>query len=254
MATLYLIAIFLLTIQFTTAWRTTAPRMQRLMLRSLATADPIESFSAGERFIFSLFSRSVAKELKLVETPNSYNRTIEHIHKFASDATANPETIHNRSKRILVDLFPRGLLTMYKASIGKYFPKLSAWMNLLATKWTTQWLMGPSHIMETRADNRNGTKLLQHHLHIEKCRFLETSGCIKTCTHACKVPTEKFFMEEMGLPVAVKPNFTDYSCKFVFGEIPASWDQDETIRRSCLSECSMKANSSDCLCSRPINK
>jgi low affinity Fe/Cu permease len=94
---------------------------------------------------------------------------------------------------------------------------------------------------------------------VEKCRFLEEAGCVRTCLHACKIPTQRFFLEgiyiwiivsityafwlglfvlrtiyrqnyetifhvvilsihhhhleEMGLPVTLNPNMTDYSCK-----------------------------------------
>ena len=50
---------------------------------------------------------------------------------------------------------------------------------------------------------------LQQGLLVEKCRFLESSGCVQTCLHACKVPTQRFFLEEMGLPVTLRPNMTD---------------------------------------------
>lgn len=38
--------------------------------------------------------------------------------------------------------------------------------------------------------NSSGTSLL-----VEKCLFLEQSGCIQTCIHACKIPTQRFFLE-----------------------------------------------------------
>ena len=60
----------------------------------------------------------------------------------------------------------------------------------------------------------DGTMALQQGLLVEKCRFLESSGCVQTCLHACKVPTQRFFLEEMGLPVTLRPNMTDlrYIC------------------------------------------
>ena len=45
---------------------------------------------------------------------------------------------------------------------------------------------------------------------VEKCRFLESAGCARTCLHACKIPTQRFFLEEMGLPVTMLPNMTDF--------------------------------------------
>ena len=70
------------------------------------------------------------------------------------------------------------------------------------THFTTKWLMGPSEVVE-------GNVLL-----VERCRFLETSGCVRTCVQACKSPTQDFFFEEMGLLVALKPNFTGMNDAF----------------------------------------
>lgn len=68
--------------------------------------------------------------------------------------------------------------------------------------------------------------------------FLEASGCIKTCTHACKIPTQRFFNEHMGVPVTLKPNLTDYSCKFEFGIEPLKIEDDtELLSHPCLSIC-----------------
>ena len=44
-----------------------------------------------------------------------------------------------------------------------------------------------------------------------------------------KVPTQRFFLEEMGLPVALRPNMTDYSCRFEVG--PSA----TTAQRPCHS-------------------
>jgi len=100
---------------------------------------------------------------------------------------------------------------------------------------------------------------------IEKCRFLETSGCVQTCINACKVPTQNFFKEEMGLDVTLQPNITDYrylltttnttiiintfinSCKFLFGIAPTSIDNDPISLSPCLSICKQNKNKNICL-------
>ena len=67
---------------------------------------------------------------------------------------------------------------------------------------------------------------------VEKCRFLETAGCARTCLHACKIPTQRFFLEEMGLPVTMLPNMTDFRCadssEYVYGDITYS-DSSEYV-------------------------
>jgi len=153
-----------------------------------------------------------------------------------------PEGASLKGTNILVRLFPPGLLPAYKALFSP-FPRFSAWMNTWVTHYATGWLMGPSKVydLEINSGNhneRNITTLKQQGLLIDKCTFLETSGCIRTCTYACKIPTQSFFLDYMGLPVNLKPNFTDYSCKFEFGVQPtANIADDDVYTKPCLSIC-----------------
>ena len=57
-------------------------------------------------------------------------------------------------------------------------------------------------------------------------------------------------MEEMGLPVTLKPNITDLSCTFQFGIHPLPVAQDDSIVNSgCLSTCLNKRVDSKCIVS-----
>ena len=79
--------------------------------------------------------------------------------------------------------------------------------NTITTEYQQQ------HVLRiTEYENSSSKKIIkeQQGLLIEKCRFLETAGCAKTCLHACKIPTQRFFLEEMGLPVTLLPNMTDF--------------------------------------------
>ena len=60
----------------------------------------------------------------------------------------------------------------------------------------------------------------QQGLLVEKCRFLESAGCARTCLHACKIPTQRFFLEEMGLPVTLSPNMTDFRYPIPINHLP----------------------------------
>mmetsp|Transcript_9402 Transcript_9402/g.25595 ORF Transcript_9402/g.25595 Transcript_9402/m.25595 type:complete len:322 (+) Transcript_9402:50-1015(+) len=74
---------------------------------------------------------------------------------------------------------------------------------------------------------------------IEKCRFLEAAECKGLCISLCKQPTERFFNDELGLPVSMVPDFSDGSCTMTWGEAPradALDDQD----LSCYDHCSVK--------------
>jgi len=43
-----------------------------------------------------------------------------------------------------------------------------------------------------------GDKKLRSGVQIEKCRYLETSGCTGLCVNSCKMPTQYFFTTELG--------------------------------------------------------
>ena len=80
--------------------------------------------------------------------------------------------------------------------------------------------------------------------HVRHCRYLAESGCVGMCVNLCKTPTQTFFTEELGMPLTMKPNFDDYSCDMVFGEVPPSLDTDEVNAQPCYDTCPQ--SKSDC--------
>ena len=40
------------------------------------------------------------------------------------------------------------------------------------------------------------------------------------CANVCKHPTQKFFTEEIGLPVTLTPNYETFECQFSYGATP----------------------------------
>lgn len=227
-----------------------------------ANSDPFNSFGAFDKLLFQKFSRAVADEIGTTPPASNYAELISMINQLTFSRPADQVNI--QSKRMLVALFPVFLLPMYKAIFPRFFPEFSAWMNTWVTHLTTLWLMGPSNIsdleinlmqqdtikasiqstdnlnveMMNNINNSNVVTMKENLLTIEKCRFLETAGCIQTCLHACKIPTQNFFLEEMGLPVTLNPNMTDYSCRFEFGKYPIPLELDETLQNlSCLHDC-----------------
>lgn len=223
---------------------------------SSSSIDPYESFSVFDKFLFNRFSSSVYNELstpinstrttnKYDKPADNYNNLIEMINYMTHSRPI--KQVNKQGTNMLVKLFPPGLLPTYKLTFAK-FPKFSAWMNTWVTFYTTQWLMGSSKV-EDLVINNDGIVTIEKEnlLVIEKCRFLETSKCVKTCIHACKLPTQNFFYDEMGLPVTLQPNLTDYSCKFEFGKMPLPLEQDEISRAPCILDCSTRNNRENCM-------
>lgn len=59
-----------------------------------------------------------------------------------------------------------------------------------------RWLVGPAEVNDSPETEVPGTGVL-----IEKCRFLDESGCRGLCLSMCQGPTQAFFTEELGLPL-----------------------------------------------------
>ncbi|MCO5552346.1 hypothetical protein L7F22_005857 [Adiantum nelumboides] len=131
-------------------------------------------------------------------------------------------------------------------SVIQGFPKVPDWFRNLfpysdwgaeLNAWITplffEWLVGPCKIIEVEIRG----KVLKSGVQIEKCRYLETSGCTGMCVNLCKRPTQYFFTEELGMPLTMEPNFEDLSCCMIFGQEPPALEDDKVMQRHCFSSC-----------------
>ena len=73
---------------------------------------------------------------------------------------------------------------------------------------------------------------------VKRCRYLEEAGCAAICVNTCKMPTQSFFNEDMGVALQMVPDYESYECKFLFGVTPTSADEHEARNTPCLSSCS----------------
>lgn len=83
----------------------------------------------------------------------------------------------------------------------------------------------------------DGTILKDQGLLVKRCRFLEESGCASVCVNSCKIPTQKFFLENMGLPLTMTPDYETYECQFSFGVAPDAKGEFDARNTPCLSRC-----------------
>eukprot|EP00747_Dinoflagellata_sp_TGD_P194509 gnl/TRDRNA2_/TRDRNA2_62014_c0_seq1.p1 gnl/TRDRNA2_/TRDRNA2_62014_c0~~gnl/TRDRNA2_/TRDRNA2_62014_c0_seq1.p1 ORF type:complete len:441 (-),score=67.37 gnl/TRDRNA2_/TRDRNA2_62014_c0_seq1:36-1358(-) len=216
------------------------------LLQSEQKEDAHSSFNPLEKLFFWRFALAVAKQLgdPRVQPAKDYASLMAQINKVA--ASPDLRSIQLKSKAAFNDIFPDWLLTAYRMVFGP-FEDFSALLIGEVTKFGSQWLMGPSDLATMPREDGSGGKNLV--LKIEKCRFLEESGpCVKTCLHACKVPTEEFFSESMGLPVTLRPNMTSLGCEMVFGVAPLPLDQDPVAATPCFATCSQQARHTDVPC------
>ncbi|BBN17711.1 beta-carotene isomerase [Marchantia polymorpha subsp. ruderalis] len=142
-----------------------------------------------------------------------------------------------------------------QAAVLQGFPRVPDWfrkvfpysdwgaeLNARITPLFFEWLVGPCQVAEVQI----GDKLLRSEVQIEKCRYLETSGCTGMCVNLCKVPTQYFFTSELGMPLYMEPNFEDLSCRMVFGQSPPPLSEDPALQHGCFSTCPSSAETSPC--------
>ncbi|KXG21216.1 beta-carotene isomerase D27, chloroplastic isoform X2 [Sorghum bicolor] len=137
--------------------------------------------------------------------------------------------------RVLQSLFPPVLLVLYKALLSPIANgQLAAMMLARATALSCQWLMGPCSVNSvTLPDGKSWSS----GVFVEKCKYLEESKCLGICINTCKLPTQTFFKDHMGVDLYMEPNFEDYSCQFNFGVPPPPLDTDKALKEPCLDIC-----------------
>ncbi|XP_064995093.1 beta-carotene isomerase D27, chloroplastic-like [Musa acuminata AAA Group] len=89
------------------------------------------------------------------------------------------------------------------------------------------WLVGPCQVRKSEVKGKTEKNVV----YIPKCRFLESTNCVGMCTNLCKVPSQKFIQDSLGMPVYMVPNFEDLSCEMVFGQQPPL--HDPTLKQPC---------------------
>lgn len=149
-------------------------------------------------------------------------------------ARSNSET-KEAAVRILRSLFPPLLLELYKTLIAPIGGgKVAAMMVARVTALSCQWLMGTCTVNSVELPS--GSSWMSGVL-VERCKYLEESKCVGICVNTCKLPTQAFFKDYMGVPLLMEPNFSNYSCQFKFGVFPPPPEDDGTLKESCLETC-----------------
>ncbi|MCL7033090.1 hypothetical protein MKW94_012611 [Papaver nudicaule] len=123
--------------------------------------------------------------------------------------------------------FPKPIHSFVRNSIPQ-----SQFKRELFAKFTTLfcvWLVGRSEIKESEVEGRKEKNVV----HIKKCRFLEESKCVGMCVNLCKMPSQKFIKDSLGMPVNMVPNFEDMSCEMIFGQEPPAPENDPAFRQPC---------------------
>ncbi|CAB9527131.1 expressed unknown protein [Seminavis robusta] len=155
-----------------------------------------------------------------------------------------PEAQHKMVSDTLGGLMTPVLPPFYRIFMSGIVPKLGTdldgkqlgpwfyapFLTSFVTPTFFGFLVGPSY-PNRRKDGQPGG------LVVEKCKFLQESGCKGICLHQCKLPAQQFFKEELGLPLTVTPNFVTQECQWSFGEEPLPPADEPTFPKGCLVGC-----------------
>lgn len=143
--------------------------------------------------------------------------------------------VQQKAKEVLIALFPGWLPPAYARLFSRPFPAFSSRMNAWTTKVAGTWLMGETEVNDVQIDGGKIGK--SQGLLVKRCRFLEESGCASVCVNSCKIPTQSFFIENMGLPLTMEPNYETFECQFSFGRTPDTTTELLAKNVPCLSRC-----------------
>lgn len=174
---------------------------------------------------------------------------LEQGRKYMLKPDQTPEAQHTMVKNTLGGLMTPVLPPFYRIFMTgivpdrfeKYVPEgmkgkqLGPWfyapyLTSMVTPTFFGFLVGPSY-PNRRIDGQRGG------LVVEKCKFLQQSGCKGLCLNQCKIPAQEFFADNLGLDLTVKPNFETQECQWSFGEKPLPVDEDPSFPKGCLVGC-----------------
>ncbi|KAL3517626.1 hypothetical protein ACH5RR_020215 [Cinchona calisaya] len=137
--------------------------------------------------------------------------------------------------------FPLPILSMIRALLPQ--SKFAREFFAVFTTIFFAWLVGPCGVRESEFDGRKENNVV----HIKKCRFLEGTNCVGMCTNLCKMSSQAFIKDSLGMPLNMVPNFDDMSCDMIFGQEPPLAINDPAFMQPCYKLCKEnKRNHKNC--------
>ncbi|XP_020101063.1 beta-carotene isomerase D27, chloroplastic isoform X1 [Ananas comosus] len=142
----------------------------------------------------------------------------------------------------LSNAFPRFILEMIKFLLPP--SKLSRQFFATFTTIFFAWLVGPCEVRESEVEGRREKNVV----YIPKCRFLESTNCVGMCRNMCKIPSQRFIQDSLGMPINMVPNFEDMSCEMIFGQEPP--EDDPALKQPCYQTLCMAKQTHGVNCSK----
>lgn len=195
------------------------------------------SESPLDKGLLYVFRKLVTKETGYSSKTEGILGLLEEGREYMLRPGVSAEAQHKMVYNVLAGLMTPVMPPVYKTFMtGIYNEKQvgpwpwAPWLTSFVTPLFFGFLVGPSR-PNRRIDGSLGG------LVVEKCKFLQESGCKGLCMNQCKLPAQQFFAEYLGLPLTVSPNFETQECQWSFGEVPMPPEQDPRMPTGCLTGC-----------------
>ncbi|CDP17059.1 unnamed protein product [Coffea canephora] len=217
---------------------TSGPRPDSVGMNTEAAGEKMrqnqQSLGLLDNLFLHLFRAKMVRETGWESEKPGYDGLIE-VANHLTIGRSNSETIQ-ASVRILRSLFPPLLLELYRILVAPLAQgKVAAAMIARVTALSCTWLMGQCQVNSVPLPD--GSSFMSG-VFVERCKYLEESKCVGVCINTCKLPTQTFFRDYVGVPLLMEPNFTDYSCQFKFGVAPPPPpERDIALTEPCLEIC-----------------
>ncbi|KAL5702157.1 beta-carotene isomerase [Ranunculus cassubicifolius] len=178
-----------------------------------------------DRIAIDYLSQSLQVTTGMKSEKNGYDSLME-------AATAVSQQFDKTKQRELIaetldKAFPKPILDLIRTVMPP--SKLAREYYAVFTTIFFRWLVGPCEVKESEVEG----SIEKNVVHIPKCRFLEGTSCVGMCTNLCKMPSQKFIKDSLGMPFYMKPNFDDMSCDMIFGVEPPTMSDDPALNQPC---------------------
>lgn len=196
-----------------------------------------------DRAFIWLFSRKMANAVGRRTKQQGYDGFVDLSKQIMTgrNAQQQQETV----AVVLQSLVPAPVLYLIRTlfSPTQLVCELNAWFATVLFEW----LVGPCEVREAEVMTASGeVKIQKSNVHIKKCRYLENSRCVGMCVNMCKLPTQDFFTQKFGIPLTMTPNFEDFSCDMVFGQLAPPLEDEDCYQQPCLvGQCSVAQSDAD---------
>ncbi|KKJ01165.1 DUF4033 domain-containing protein [Prochlorothrix hollandica] len=185
-----------------------------------------------DRLFIWFFSRQMAAAMGIAAPQRGYDGFVELSQEMMQGRNA-------QAQQDLVTIVLRSLIPAPVLQGVRHFFSPSQWVCELNAWFATllfEWLVGPCEVRPVEVTDSTGALRTQRSgVHIQKCRYLDQSRCVSLCINLCKVPTQNFFTQDFGIPVTLTPNFEDFSCEMVFGQVPPPLETEPYYNQPCLA-------------------